>query len=167
MSESRGGGEVDEKARRSALLMIPYGLYVVGVTDGDVTQAFTANFLSQCSFQPPLVMMGVNREGRAHAVLERGKVFSVNMLASDQKDVAAAFFKAPEAKGGAFGAYSFETGKTGAPLLLDAPASVECKVVGSYPLGDHSIVVGEVVEATFRREAKALTMEMTGWKYGG
>lgn len=158
---------MDEKARRGALLMIPYGLYVVGVTDGAATTAFTANFLSQCSFNPPLVMLGVNREGRAHAVLERGKVFSVNLLASDQKEIAAAFFKSPAPTDSRFGAYAFEKGETGAPLLIDAPASFECRVVGLYPLGDHSVVVGEVVEARVRREAKPLTMEQTGWKYGG
>jgi flavin reductase (DIM6/NTAB) family NADH-FMN oxidoreductase RutF len=158
---------VDEKARKGALLMIPYGLYVIGVADGSTISAFTANFLSQCSFRPPLLMMGVNREGRAHAVLEKGKVFSVNILASDQKEIAAAFFKSPAATGSRFGAYEFETGQTGAPLLLDAPACVECRLVGLYPLGDHSVVVGEVVEAKLRRDAKPLTMEQTGWKYGG
>ena len=158
---------MDEKARRSALLMIPYGLYVVGVADGSTVTAFTANFLSQCSFEPPMLMLGVNREGRSHAVLEKGRVFSVNVLASDQKEVAASFFKAPEVKGSHFGEFAFERGKNGAPLLLVAPASVECRVVGFYPLGDHSVVVGEVVDAIVRREAKALTMEMTGWKYGG
>jgi flavin reductase (DIM6/NTAB) family NADH-FMN oxidoreductase RutF len=158
---------VEEKDRKSALLMIPYGLYVVGVSDGTATSAFTANFLSQCSFKPPLVMIGVNREGRAHAILERGRVFSVNLLASDQKEVAAAFFRSPEPKESRFGAYAFRRGETGAPILADAPASFECRVVGFYPLGDHSVVVGEVVAAEHLREAKPLTMEQTGWKYGG
>jgi len=147
--------------------MIPYGLYVVGVADGATVTAFTANFLSQCSFEPPLLMLGVTRDGKSHAILEKGRVFSVNMLASDQKEIAAAFFKAPEAKESRFGEFAFEPGRTGAPLLLVAPASVECKVIGIYPLGDHSVVVGEVVDAIVRREAKSLTMEMTGWKYGG
>src|SRR6266571_3271033 len=119
--------------------MIPYGLYVVGVADGATVAAFTANFLSQCSFEPPLLMLGINREGRAHPVLEKGRVFSVNLLASDQKDVAASFFKSPEAKDSRFGEFAFERGRTGAPLLLVAPASVECKVIGIYPLGDHSV----------------------------
>jgi len=158
---------LDEKAKKSALLMIPYGLYVVGVTDGKTTSAFTANFVSQCSFQPPLLMLGVNRDGRAHAILEKGRVFSLNLLASDQKDIAAAFFKSPEADGTRIGSYEFVRGETGAPLLMDAPASLECRVVSIQLVGDHSVVVGEVIGALHRREAKPLTMEQTGWKYGG
>ena len=159
---------MNEQEKRAALLMIPYGLYIVGVTDGESTNAFTANWVSQCSFAPPLIMMGVKKEGRAHAVLEKGRVFSVNMLAGEQKDLAAFFFRGPEAEGDRFaGRYAFERGETGCPLLADAPASVECRVTGLYPLGDHSVVVGEVISARHRREAKPLTMEATGWKYGG
>src|SRR5262245_24479352 len=142
--------------------MIPYGLYVVGVSDGETTSAFTANFLSQCSFRPPLVMMGVNREGRAHAILERGRVFSVTVLSSEQKEIAAACLKSPAAVDGRFRPYAFERGANGTPLLLDVPASIECRVVGLYPVGDHSVVVGEVVDAKLRREAKPLTMDQTG-----
>ena len=49
----------------------------------------------------------------------------------------------------------------------DAPASVECEVVGFYELGDHSIVVGKVTDAHINRDAEALTMKETGWNYGG
>lgn len=147
--------------------MVPYGLYVVGVTDGETTSAFTANWLSQCSFEPPLLMVGVKRDGRAHAILEKGRVFSVNLVASDQKDLAAFFFKAPSAAGERFGAYAFERGATGTPMLLESPASMECRVVDLRPIGDHSVVVGEIVGAVVRREARPLTMEIAGWKYAG
>ena len=54
-----------------------------------------------------------------------------------------------------------------APLRSDAPASVECDVVGFYELGDHSVVVGKVTDAHVKRDAEALTMKETGWNYGG
>jgi len=158
---------VNENDKKAALLMIPYGLYVVGVTDGTSVSAFTANWLSQCSFTPPLIMMGVKKDSRAHALLDKGRVFSVNMLGGEHKNVAAFFFRGPEAEESRFGNYAFEQGEGGVPLLTDAPASVECRVTGFYPHGDHSVVVGEVIGATLRREAKPLTMESTGWKYGG
>jgi flavin reductase (DIM6/NTAB) family NADH-FMN oxidoreductase RutF len=158
---------VNESEKKAALTMIPYGLYVVGVGDGSTAHAFTANWLSQCSFRPPLVMVGVKKDGRAHAILERGGAFAVNILASGQKELAAYFFRGPEGADGRFGPYAFERGETGAPLLIDAPASLDCRVVHLFRHGDHSVVVGEVVDARLRREARALTMDETGWKYAG
>ena len=58
-------------------------------------------------------------------------------------------------------------GKNGAPIISDAPAAVECKVVGFYELGDHSVVVGKVTEGHLKRETEPLTLKECGFNYGG
>lgn len=153
--------------RRTALQIIPYGLYVVGVTHGASTLAYTANWISQCSFEPPLVMMGVKRDSRSRRVLGEGGVFSINIVGSEDQEMAAFFTRAPSAEGESFGDYRFERGATGAPLLLDALAALDCRVTAIHEGGDHSIVVGEIVGAKVRGKGRPLTMQTTGWKYAG
>ena len=88
-------------------------------------------------------------------------------LDRDHQAVVGAFFRHVEPKDGKFGDFAFQNGTNGAPIITDAPASVECEVVGFYELGDHSIVVGKVTEAHINRDAEPLTMKETGWNYGG
>ena len=61
---------MDEKAKKTALRMIPYGLYVLtGETAGGRVTASTVNWVTQASFEPPLVAVGVKVESNAHAIV--------------------------------------------------------------------------------------------------
>jgi len=158
---------MDEKAKKTALLMIPYGLFVLGAKHGNNSTVATVNWVTQASFNPPLVVVGIKKDSGLHAMVKESKVFSLSMLETGQKAIASGFFRHVEPKDGKFGNYSYTTGRNGAPIFSDAPASVECEVVGFYELGDHSIVVGKVTEAQVQREAEPLTMKETGYQYGG
>lgn len=66
------------------------------------------------------------------------------------------------------GGFAYESGSTtGCPIVGDALAWVECRVIGFHEYGDHSVVVGEVVEAGLKRESEPLTLKEIGAKYGG
>jgi flavin reductase (DIM6/NTAB) family NADH-FMN oxidoreductase RutF len=159
---------MDEKVRKSVLSRIPYGLYVVGVRQGEgEISAFTATWLSQCSFQPPRIMMGVKAASTGHAMIESDRVLAVSLLASGQKDLAGSFFKRPEVGPGTLNGIPYRLGSNGCPILEDAPAFLECRVVEMLTGCDHSVVVAEVVEVGASREAPPLTLAETGWKYGG
>lgn len=159
---------LDENAKKQALLMIPYGLYVVGVkaADGSIS-AFTANWLSQASFKPPLVMLAVKTDSSSFPVIRECGKFSVSILEEGQKAVAGTFFKKPEYVDGKLAGYPVEFHSTGAPVLSDAPAFVECEVRDSVNRGDHAVIVAEVINAGRKRDAKILNLADTGWKYGG
>jgi len=160
---------VNESDRKRALRMITYGLYVLtAAADGEVA-AGTVNWLSQASFQPPLVMVGVKRDSHVHALIERSGKFAVNVLAAGQKDVAATFFRPSQVEDGRINGLAFEPGpQSGAPLLLDAPAWFEARVTDTVAHGDHTVFVAEVVEAGVRDgDARPLVMWDTGWFYGG
>ena len=158
---------MDESSKKKALRMIPYGLYVIGVKEGTSVHAFTATWLSQASFKPPLVMLGVSVHGRSAKRIKETRVFSVNLLGQGQTEVARLFFQCPEPADGKFGTIAYELGATGTPLLKDAPAFLECRVVDIVEKGDHLVVVGEVIEAGVKREAPPMTLAETTWKYGG
>jgi len=158
---------MDEKAKKQTLLMIPYGLQVLGAAHGGKATVATVNWVTQASFNPPLVVVGIKKDSGSHAMVKDSKAFALSMLGSGQKGIAGAFFRHVEPKDGKFGDFAYETGRNGAPIVSDAPAAVECEVVGFYELGDHSIVVGKVTEAHLKRDADPLTMKETGWNYGG
>ncbi len=73
------------------------------------------------------------------------------MLGKGQQGAAFAFFKPAEKQGDKISGEAYRKGATGAPILLSAPASVECKVVEIVAKGDHHVVLGEVVEANLAK----------------
>jgi flavin reductase (DIM6/NTAB) family NADH-FMN oxidoreductase RutF len=158
---------MDENAKKKALLMIPYGLYVLGAAhDGKQTVA-TVNWVTQTSFKPPLVVVGIKGDSTAHALVKGSGKFALSMLGTGQKSIATGFFRHVEPAGGKFGNYAFEAGSNGAPIISDAPASIECDVVGFYELGDHSTIVGRVTEGHLKSESAVLTLKECGFDYGG
>ncbi len=159
---------MNEQAKKTALLMIPYGLQVLGAKEGDKMTLATVNWTTQCSFKPPQVVVGVKGDASAHAMVKNSKVFTMSFLGTGQKGQAFAFFKHVEPEGGKMGGFAYETGpNTGCPIVSDAPAWVECKVIGFHEYGDHTVVVGEVIEAGLKQETEPLTLKEIGAKYGG
>jgi flavin reductase (DIM6/NTAB) family NADH-FMN oxidoreductase RutF len=159
---------MNEEAKKVALRMINYGMYVLTAKEGENIGAATVNWLSQTSFKPPLVMVGVKADSYLHSLIDKTRAFAVNILGSEQKNLAAEFFKPIKVEGRKINGTPYEIGMTGSPILMDTPASFECKLVDMVKRGDHTIVVGEVVEAHVRRkEAEPLFMRNTGWFYGG
>jgi len=158
---------MDEQAKKVALRKIPYGVFVVGVKQGDDLNAFTVTWLSQCSFQPPLIMMAVRVGSASHDMIREGGVFVVNILGKDQKALGERFFKRVPRVGNKLGEVAFRTGVTGAPILEEAIAYLECKVCHFVESGDHNVAIGEVVEAGVREDVEPLILSETGWHYGG
>lgn len=135
-------------AKKTALRMIPYGLYVLTADDGKGTlSAATINWVTQASFAPPLLAVGVKADSHGRAALGDGKSFALNVLGKGQGAIAYTFFKPTEVSDGKLSGQPFHRGTTGAPILDAAIASVECRVVEIVEKGDHHVVIGEVVEA--------------------
>ena len=139
---------MDANAKETALRMIPYGLYVLTAEtkDGRVA-ASTVSWATQTSFDPPLVAIGVKADSGIHALIKESGSFALNVLGKGQQSLAFTFFKALERDGNRIGGESFRRGKTGAPILDSAQAHLECSLVDTVEKGDHSVFVGEVVDA--------------------
>ncbi len=163
-------------AKKTVLRMIPYGIYVLTADDGKGNiAAATVNWVTQSAFAPPLVVVGVKTDSGAYKIVKDTKVFALNMLGKEQKGVAFTFFKPTQVSEGKLSGQAYRKGTTGAPLLVDAPGAVECRVTSVVEQGDHHIVVGEVVEAHLsklpagRPDAAILEMKDLGDNvfYGG
>ena len=155
---------MDANAKKTALRMIPYGLYVLTAEgkDGSVTAA-TVNWVTQASFEPPLVAVGVKTDSHAHPAIKESGAFALNILGKDQGPMAFTFFKPAQRDGNTVSGEPFHAGTTGAPILDNTPAYVECRLVGTVEKGDHSVFVGEVVDAGVKKEPEGRPDEATLW----
>jgi flavin reductase (DIM6/NTAB) family NADH-FMN oxidoreductase RutF len=159
---------LDEKAKKTMLRKIPHGLYICGVRDGEELNGFTASWLMQASFAPPLVVNCVRKDSISHEMLQKSGVFAISFLENGQKDLAARFFKPKRRVGNKFEDVEFYEGEeTGCPIIKDSLGYIECKVVDAVEHGDHTVYVGEVIGSGIHREGEPLLLETTGWQYGG
>jgi flavin reductase (DIM6/NTAB) family NADH-FMN oxidoreductase RutF len=158
---------MDEAAKKTALRMIPYGLFVMTVKDGDKMTGAAVNWLTQASFAPPLVVLGAKADNPSTQMIASSGMFLINVLESGQVPLASAFFKHVEPEGTKLGGAEFTPSPNGLPVLTDGLAWFECRLRETVALGDHTIFVGEVIEAGLNREGEPLTLAETGFKYGG
>ena len=158
---------MDEEAKKTVLRMIPYGLYVLGAGQGDELGMATVNWVTQTSFAPPLVVMGVKSDSNTHAMMKDSRKFALSMLKTGQKDLAYAFFKPSAPEGGKINGFDFTPAANGCPTLNDAAGYVAGDIHEIVERGDHSVFIGEVTEAVLRDVSEPLTLKEIGANYGG
>jgi flavin reductase (DIM6/NTAB) family NADH-FMN oxidoreductase RutF len=161
-----------DKLRRRVLWKMPSGLYVLGTTDGrDRRNGMTINWVSQVSFVPKLVAVSVERTAFTHELLLARPVFALSIVSQDDRAIVRKFTKPVEVDLAArtLNGFPFHESVTGAPILDQAVAHLDCEVREQHELGDHMLFVGEVVDAAFLadEETPVLSMQDTRMNYGG
>lgn len=152
----------------AALLRQPYGIFLVGSKSGDEVNLMTANWGTQCSFEPRLYTVFIENDSHTHKLIDAGGVFSVCLLPADSEDVVSLYTKAAEVVGDKLGEHKFFAAPvTGSPIYDGSLAYFECRVTDSRPVGDHIQYVGEVVGGGTRGSDPAWTLQQLGWEYGG
>jgi flavin reductase (DIM6/NTAB) family NADH-FMN oxidoreductase RutF len=151
--------------------MISYGLYVIGAKDTNEVNGMTANWLTQVSFDPKLVVLAVERDAHTRQLIDAGRVFSVNVLEGGDKgngfELMEKFTQPQERAGDKLGGIDYYTAMTGAPILRDAIGWFECEVQDTFETGDHILYLARVVNGGTHGEGEPLTLRETGWDYGG
>jgi flavin reductase (DIM6/NTAB) family NADH-FMN oxidoreductase RutF len=147
----------------------PYGIYVVGVRGREEkeTNALLVSWLTQCSFDPPLIMMALRRGSRSLELIREGKAFSVNIVDHQRKELARWFVKPADRVGDKLDVDSKPGKATGAPVLSDALAVLECRVQSITEPGDHALVIGHIVNAERQGTGRQMTCSDMHWTYGG
>src|SRR5579872_2179443 len=121
---------MDQDAKKTALRMIPYGIYVLTADDGKGNiSAATVNWVTQTAFNPPLVVVGVKTDSGTYALLKSTNIFTLNILGKAAKGLAFTFFKPAVLADGKLSGQDFHSGHNGLPILNAAIGALECKVV--------------------------------------
>ena len=158
---------LDPVTRKSVLRLFTYGLYAVGVAHAGQRNLFTANWLTQVSFEPPLIALSVENDSHSIGLIRTAGVFAVSVFSSDHREQAGALGKRWQLRPTKIDAAPHELGITGCPILVDALGAVECRVTDSMPAGDSTIFLGEVVAARSGRDGTPLTMNAAGFRHAG
>jgi 3-hydroxy-9,10-secoandrosta-1,3,5(10)-triene-9,17-dione monooxygenase reductase component len=132
------------------------GVTVITAAAGEEMQGMTANAVASLSLDPLMLLICVEKNTHTHRVLREGRVFAVNVLGEHQEEVSRLVAKRAEPESGSLRGQRFRIGRSGAPILEDCVAFLECEVASVLDGGDHSIFLGRVVEAEVVSEARPL-----------
>lgn len=163
---------MDEKAISNALNKIPYGFYAVTSRDGEDRNVMVLNWFTQVSFEPQHVAIGLQRTSYSYGLIEKSKVFGLNIFDKKGEEVIKQFSKSREKNPEKFKSANYSDGAvTGVPVLDEAVAYLECEVLEFVNTGSgYDVVVAKVVGGGVREEGKAkdtLTLLDLGWSYSG
>jgi len=160
-----------DRVRRRVVWTMPSGLYIVGSRAGDRRNGMTCNFATQVGFDPKLLAISVENDAVTHELITEGRAFSVNVVSREDRAIVRKFTKPVEvdAEANTLNGFPFHDGRTGAPILDQALAYVECEVRQTVDVGSHTVFIGEVVDAAFQKpeDTPPLRMEDTRMNYGG
>jgi len=147
---------IDAAQFRTVIGHFATGVTVVTTAAGEEMQGMTANAVTSLSLDPLMLLVCVEKNTHTHRVLQAGGMFAVNVLGEHQEDVSRLFAQRAEPEIGSLRGQRFRLGRTGAPILEDCMAYLECETASQLDGGDHTIFVGRVVEAEVVREAGPL-----------
>jgi flavin reductase (DIM6/NTAB) family NADH-FMN oxidoreductase RutF len=125
---------------------ISTGVYVIGVCDDRRTNAFTASSVVPVSFKPVMVAVAVGIDHASRPVLHAGRAFTINVLKREQMEVASHFGLVSGAVANKLAEIRWRPGLSGAPILLDALAYIECELASTMVAGDHELAIGRVID---------------------
>lgn len=140
-----------------ALSHITNGIYVLTVREGEQLHGMSSSWVTQVSGDPPLIMAAVDQRHFTHGMIERQGVFALNVVGSQGKTLEDYFFSAASRRPDNLQPFVYELGETGVPLLQQAMAVFECRIVANYAAGDHTLFVASVVRAEVRIQDRPLT----------
>jgi flavin reductase (DIM6/NTAB) family NADH-FMN oxidoreductase RutF len=151
---------------------MPSGLYVLGSTDrADRRNGMTMNWATQVSFDPKVLAVSIEIGAYTHELVEEGRVFSLNIIDREDRAIVRKFTKPVDVdlEARTLNGFGYHDGATGAPILDQAVAFLDCEVVESVNVGGHTIFLGEIVDASFQKpeDTPVLRMEDTRMNYGG
>ncbi len=147
---------------------IPNALALVGSRSGDDWNAMTTSWITQVAQEPVLIGVGVDKVALTHRLIADGGSFTVNLWDATNTRPFVKFSKPATKEGMTLNGWPITEGVTGAPILDDAVAWLECEVRNAVDCGSHTFFIGELVAAAINNdEARPASMADTRMKYGG
>jgi flavin reductase (DIM6/NTAB) family NADH-FMN oxidoreductase RutF len=137
----------DPRTLRDALGCFATGVTVVtGLGADGVPAGLTVNSFTSVSLNPPLLLVCLAKEAASATVLTEASHFAVNVLQTGQQPASIRFSTRDEDR---FGRTPWSCGEAGAPILAESLGVFECERHAVHDGGDHHILVGRVVKASF------------------
>ena len=156
------------KEIKSVLRKLEYGIYVVSMGKGQEGNAFTASWISQVSSEPPMVALAVHNKHQSRRMLTEGRAFAVNLLSEGQEGVAKTYYGPAESGYNKLKASApTDAPVTGAPLINGAAGYLDCVVVETVAVGNHTLFIAEVKAASLDNDVQMMTTTNSNLQYAG
>jgi flavin reductase (DIM6/NTAB) family NADH-FMN oxidoreductase RutF len=144
-----------------AFAKLTYGIYVLTSKADEAINGMIASWVSQVSYAPPLIMVAVHPNRYSHQLIEQGGGFVLHVISSSQADYLSRFKGSDtQAK---FSSLNWTTGQSGCPILSKCLAYLDCELKTSYRPGNHTLFIGQVVDAAVFADEQAFGT----WEYEG
>jgi flavin reductase (DIM6/NTAB) family NADH-FMN oxidoreductase RutF len=139
----------------NALGKMTYGLYVLTTTHKDQINGMIASWVTQVSYDPLLIQVAVHPNRYSHHLIEQSGCFALHAITVEQSDYLDRF-KGSDSQS-KFSSIPWKKGQTGCPIIEDCIAFFELKLVKKYKPGNHTLFIGEVIDAGINTEKRPLT----------
>jgi flavin reductase (DIM6/NTAB) family NADH-FMN oxidoreductase RutF len=155
------GAPVAAEEFRRACGRFATGVAIASVIDAQGSpHGLTVSSFTSVSMDPPLVLICLGHTVSAIHHFRAATHFGINILAEDQRALSERFARKGHDR---FDGLEWQAGETGAPLLAGVLAAIECAVHRIVPMGDHDILVGEMVH-TMVHEGEPLLYFGSGYR---
>jgi 3-hydroxy-9,10-secoandrosta-1,3,5(10)-triene-9,17-dione monooxygenase reductase component len=158
--DRRENGVAEEHGRESlgrALGMIPSGIFVVTTVRDSVRAAYVGSWIQQVAFEPPSITIAINQHRPLLKLLEPGRGIGVHILGRRQAPLYARFERGFSLDEDPFLGVEIDTAVTGAPILREAFAYLDCRVRMMVNAGDHMLILAEVLAGAVRQPGEPMT----------
>jgi len=142
-----------------ALKRLSYGVYVVSARRGDEINAMTCRMVSQVSLRPPCVAVSIAKRRYTHDFICDNGSFVINVLGVDQAMLGGHFGLRSGRDMSKCAGVEWESGQTGAPILKECCAWLECRVKHQMDMGHCTLFIGEIVDAKTQDETPLIYVE--------
>jgi len=154
-NQRKGGFYAMKEKWIEAFGKMTYGIYVLTSKADETVNGMIASWVSQVSYDPPLIMAAVHPNRFSHQLIEKGGSFALHVLSSTQTDFLSRF-KGSDVRA-KFSSLNWTKGKTGCPILSECLAYLECELKTHYRTGNHTLFIGEVIDAGVLAKGPPLT----------
>jgi len=158
---------MDPNLKKQVLRTFTYGLYAVSCANEGEVNLFTANWLTQVSFDPPMLAVSVEKISKSLPMILRSRNITVNVLRSGDRELAGKLGKSDLRDPDKLVNILFHRGLNGCPILDNALAWVACEVRNTVDAGDSTLIIAEVIDVGMLREGQPLTMNEAGFRHAG
>ncbi len=145
---------------------IPQGVFVITSHADNKINGMTAAWVSQVSFKPTLLSLAIAPQRYTYELIKESGIFCINVLGKEHLELAKHFGFQTGRKANKFEGIRYKTALNGSPVLIDAIAYFECRVIEEFKAGDHMILIGEVVDYQAFKEEEPLIFKWEDF-FGG
>lgn len=136
--------------------LITNGVYVITAQWQGRLNGMAAAWVTRISADPVLVAVAIWQKNLTHAFIKGSQNFAINVLAEGQQELGRKFGRCSGRTVDKFAGVPYRPGHTGSPILQEALAYLDCRVIFEKTFGDHTLFVGEVVEEGIQHKGEPL-----------